>query len=179
MSKLKNFTSTAETTTPPLLNSSLSSESDLFICQTRTCIQPSHFFPATTQDGALSPEQNSTCYYGAKKCPSKVARAKTLEAGSTSYCRHGESEKEEIPSVEDDQLLKTEYKDCCKKKQELTSDEKGCKREVHAVVHKATPCCIKEENLEEERVEETERSPQITCCHNKKTSSESQEEIMK
>ncbi|CAB3221551.1 unnamed protein product [Arctia plantaginis] len=168
---------TAENTTPPLLDSSMSSESDFFICQTRTCIQPSHYFPATSQDGG-SNEQNATCYYGAKKCPSKVARIKKMQA-STSHC-HRESEKEDSPSVEDVQLLRTERQGCCKKKQEPPPEEKCCKKKIETtvVIHEATPSqgCCKEE--EQKRLETRERSPQITCCHNTKTPSDSQEQII-
>ncbi|XP_075989845.1 uncharacterized protein LOC142985506 isoform X2 [Anticarsia gemmatalis] len=165
---------TAENTTPPLLDSSMSSESDFFICQTRTCIQPSHYFPATSQDG--SSEQNATCFYGAKKCPSKVARVKKMQA-STSHCHH-ESEKEDSPSVEDVQLLRTERQGCCKKKQEPPPEEKCCKKsETTVVVHEASTSCCKEE--EQKRVESRERSPQITCCHNVTTPSDSQEQIIK
>ncbi|CAG4927541.1 unnamed protein product [Colias eurytheme] len=161
---------TAESSTPPLLTSTHSTESDIFICQTRTCIQPSHYFPAST-----STEQNPTCYYGAKRCPSKVARAKKSQA-STSHCRH-ENEKEDSPSVEDAQLLRTERQGCCKKKQETPPEEKCCKssQDTKVIVH--------ERNDSEDGSESTvlrEDSPQITCCHNvKPTASESQEEIMK
>lgn len=172
------YSFTAENTTPPLLDSSMGSESDFFICQTRTCIQPSHYFPATSsQDGGPS-EPNATCFYGAKKCPSKVARAKKIQA-STSHCHH-ESEKEDSPSVEDVQLLRTERQGCCKKKQEPPPEEKCCKKsETTVIVHEVMPsqgCCNDEE---QKRMETRERSPQITCCHNTKTPSDSQEQIIK
>lgn len=167
---------TAESTTPPLLDTSISSESDLFNCQTRTCIQPSHYFPATSQDSGGN-EQKATCYYGAKKCPSKVARMKKMQV-STSHCHH-ESEKEDSPMVEDVQLLRTERQGCCKKKQEPPPEKKCCKKsEITVVVHETTPsqsCCSK---TEEERVETRESSPEITCCRNAQTPSESQEQII-
>lgn len=156
---------TAENTTPPLLESSVSSESDLFICQTRTCIQPSHYFPASSQDGA----ETATCFYGAKRCPSKVARVR-VQHSQTRYQR-AESEKEDSPSVEDVQLLRTERQGCCKKKPE-PPPEKCCK-EIAVVVHETQSCCAKEDK------QERERSPQITCCHNKTASTESQEQIIK
>lgn len=167
---------TAETTTPPLLDSPMNSESDLFICQTRTCIQPSHYFRASTsQDGTI---QHATCYYGAKKCPSKVARAKRTET----HCHHGESEKEDSPSVEDVQLLRTERQGCCKKKPEPPPEEKCCKKEITVVIHDPQ-CCEKDSNkeevAEERRQEMREQSPPITCCQKSKTSSESQEQIVK
>ncbi|KAJ0180889.1 hypothetical protein K1T71_002974 [Dendrolimus kikuchii] len=158
---------TAENTTPPLLDSSVNSESDLFICQTRTCIQPSHYFPASSQDGA----ESSTCYYGAKKCPSKVARVKKSQE-STSRCHHTESEKEDSPSVEDAQLLRTERQGCCKKKPEPPPEEKCCK-ETTVVVHEAEDCCKKSEEKQER-----ENSPGITCCHHKTASTDSQEQII-
>ncbi|CAH0699367.1 unnamed protein product [Spodoptera exigua] len=168
---------TAENTTPPLLDSSLSSESDFFICQTRTCIQPSHYFPASSQEGSTS-EQNATCFYGAKKCPSKVARAKKIQA-STSHCHH-ESEKEDSPSVEDVQLLRTERQGCCKKKQEPPPEEKCCKKETTVIVHEPSQGCCKDESPEEPRQDAREKSPQITCCHNAKSApSDSQEQIIK
>ncbi|KOB64659.1 putative high affinity copper transporter, partial [Operophtera brumata] len=132
-----------ETSTPPLLESPINSESDFFICQTRTCIQPSHYFRASTSQDSTD---NATCYYGAKKCPSKVARAKKTE------CHHT-NEKEDSPSV-DVQLLRTERQGCCKKKPEPPPEE--CLEEISAVVHE--PKCCKEER------EEREQSPQITCC---------------
>ncbi|KAM3957069.1 uncharacterized protein ACR2FA_008998 [Aphomia sociella] len=162
---------TAENTTPPLLNSS--SESDFFICQTRTCIQPSHYFPSNAQ----GPSEQATCYYGAKSCPSKVARAKKMRAmPSTSHCHHAESEKEDSPSVEDAQLLRTERQGCCKKKQEPPPEESCCKSSQATVqVHEPKNCCAEEETRE---VQEREDSPQITCFHNSKAPSESQEQIM-
>ncbi|XP_037302292.1 uncharacterized protein LOC119188570 [Manduca sexta] len=156
---------TAENTTPPLLDSSLSSESDFFICQTRTCIQPSHYFPSTAQDGA----GESSCHYGAKKCPSKVARVKKTQP----HC-HTENEKEDTPSVEDVELLRSE-RSCWK--QDPPPEEKCCGKEVKAVVHEPKTCCKKKED--DDRQEVREQSPQITCCHNKKTSTESQEQIVK
>ncbi|XP_047037787.1 uncharacterized protein LOC110374636 [Helicoverpa armigera] len=168
---------TAENTTPPLLDSSMSSESDFFICQTRTCIQPSHYFPASPPDGSAN-DQNATCYYGAKKCPSRVARAKKIQA-STSHCHH-ESEKEDSPSVEDVQLLRTERQGCCKKKQEPPPEEKCCKKETTVIVHEPSQGCCKEESPEEQRQDVREQSPQITCCHNAKSApSDSQEQIIK
>lgn len=144
----KTFLIPAETSTPPLLDSPINSESDFFICQTRTCIQPSHYFRASSsQDGAA----DNTCFYGAKKCPSKVAKARKTE------CHH--TEKEDTPSVED-VLLRAERQGCCKKPDE-------CAKETVVVVHE--PCC------KEER-EEREQSPQITCCN--KSTSESQEQIV-
>lgn len=158
----------AESTTPPLLDA-VSSESDFFICQTRTCIQPSHYFPASPQEGTSTESPNATCYYGAKKCPSKVARAKKIQA-----CHHAQSEKEDSPSVEDVQLLRTERQGCCKKKQEPPPEKKCCKASQEVVVEQSQ-CCKKEEEVEIQR----EDSPQITCCHSKSTPSESQEQIVK
>ncbi|XP_063633474.1 uncharacterized protein LOC134804371 isoform X2 [Cydia splendana] len=100
---------TAETSTPPLLDASLTTESDYFICQTRTCIQPSHYFRAST-----SQETPASCHFGAK-CPSKVAKAKTLQK----HCH------KEEPNVEDAQLLGDS---CCNKE----------KVEVH---QPASSCC--------------------------------------
>lgn len=162
---LFRFTISAENTTPPLLESSLSSESDLFICQTRTCIQPSHYFPASSQDGA----ESATCYYGAKKCPSKVARVKK-NLGSTSRYHQAESEKEDSPSVEDVQLLRTERQGCCKKKPEPPPEK--CE-ETTAVVHVKEDCCKREDEKQDR-----EKSPQITCCHQKTASTDSQEQII-
>lgn len=170
------ISSSAETSTPPLLDTSMSSESDFFICQTRTCIQPSHYFPATSQDGSTT-EQNATCYYGAKKCPSRVARAKKMQA-STSHCHH-ESEKEDSPSVEDVQLLRTERQGCCKKKQEPPPEETCCKKETTVIVHEPSQGCCKNEGREEQRQELREQSPQITCCHSASAPTDSQEQIIK
>lgn len=158
---LKKCIFSAETTTPPLLGSPGSSESDIYVCQTRNCIQPSHYFRASTsQDGGA----NATCFYGAKQCPSKVAKAKT-----TKHCQHSENEKEDGPSVEDTQLLqkhtccsKPDTEKCCKSSQIQTSD---------VVVHEPD---ISSENSSQER----ENSPQITCCHAKSTPSDSQEQIV-
>ncbi|XP_022113135.1 uncharacterized protein LOC110991886 isoform X1 [Pieris rapae] len=107
---------TAESTTPPLLNSGSSTESDNFICQTRTCIQPSHYFPAST-----STDRSNTCYYGAKRCPSKVARAKK------------QSCHKENSSVEA-QLLQTERQGCCK---ESPPDTCCSSQDTQAVIHEA------------------------------------------
>ncbi|XP_046975908.1 uncharacterized protein LOC124541998 [Vanessa cardui] len=166
---------TAENTTPPLLDSPISSESDLFICQTRTCIQPSHYFPvSTSQDAGES--SNTTCHYGAKKCPSKVARAKKLLAG-TRQCHNSSSEKEDSPSVEDTQLLRSDH-GCCKKQEQ--KDEKCCKtsQNTTVVIHETES----NDDCSETKVEfkSREDSPQITCCHNVKAApSESQEQIIK
>ncbi|CAK1548039.1 unnamed protein product [Leptosia nina] len=145
---------TAESSTPPLLNSTQSSDSDLYVCQTRTCIQPSHYFPASSSN------QPNTCYYGAKRCPSRVARAK-----KTQGCHY---DKEDSPSVEDAQLLRTERQGCCKKEK---PPESACcsSQNTQVIVHES----------ETESQLEREDSPQITCCHNAKTASDSQEEITK
>ncbi|XP_023950200.2 uncharacterized protein LOC112054593 [Bicyclus anynana] len=159
---------TAETTTPPLLDSAQNSESDFFICRTRNCIQPSHYFPATT-----SPEtgesSTASCSYGAKMCPSKVARVKKAQ----NSCHHGESEKEDSPSVEDTQLLN---RGCCKKKE--TPSEESCCKSKHsaALVHEEPQEDI---TLTENKDQSREDSPQVTCCHNAKPPSGSQEQIIK
>ncbi|XP_049887994.1 uncharacterized protein LOC126382234 isoform X2 [Pectinophora gossypiella] len=168
---------TAENTTPPLLDSSLSSESDFFICRTRTCIQPSHYFPANrSADGTSNDLANATCYYGAKKCPSRVARARRMQ--ERAHCSH-ESEKEDSPSVEDAQLLRTERQGCCKKKQEPPPQEKKCCKkssQTETVVVHESKCCKEESEKKQER----EDSPQITCCHSAMAApSESQEQIIK
>ncbi|KAL0850604.1 hypothetical protein ABMA28_012364 [Loxostege sticticalis] len=160
---------TAETSTPPLLDSAQSSDSDFFVCRTRTCIQPSHYFPATPQEGSSGEPANATCYYGAKQCPSKLARAKKSQEP---HCHYTESEKEDSPSVEDVQLLRTERQGCCKKKQEPPPEEKCCKS-THEVVVETS---IHHET--ETREDTREDSPQISCCHNAKAPSESQEQIM-
>ncbi|XP_063373739.1 uncharacterized protein LOC134661538 [Cydia amplana] len=98
---------TAETSTPPLLDASLTTESDYFICQTRTCIQPSHYFRASS-----SQETPASCHFGAK-CPSKVAKAKTLQK----HCH------EEEPTVEDAQLLGDS---CCNKEVEVHQPSSSC-----------------------------------------------------
>ncbi|KAG7302290.1 hypothetical protein JYU34_013786 [Plutella xylostella] len=165
---------TAASSTPPLLDHS-SSESDVFICQTRACAQPSHYFPANTQDGGTS-----SCHYGAKQCPSKVARAK--KAYSQSQCGNGESEKEDSPGVENAQLLRTERQGCCKKKQEPPPDS-CCSKNGSSKPEPENGCCKKktvEEESHDERPKLTrEESPQITCCHNAKSvTTESQEQIV-
>lgn len=147
---------TAETTTPPLLGSPGSSESDIYVCQTRNCIQPSHYFRASTsQDGAA----NATCFYGAKQCPSKVAKA-----NKNKHCQH---EKEDSPSVEDTQLLQKHS--CCAKPE----TEKCCKssQSSEVIVHEP-------DKISEKSSQERENSPQITCCHAKATPSDSQEQIV-
>lgn len=159
----------AETSTPPLLDSAQSSDSDFFVCRTRTCIQPSHYFPAAGQEGSSGEPSNATCYYGAKQCPSKLARAKKTQE---SRCHYTESEKEDSPSVEDVQLLRTERQGCCKKKQEPPPEEKCCKSS-HEVVVDTT---IHHET--ETREDTREDSPQISCCHNAKAPTESQEQII-
>ncbi|CAG5035044.1 unnamed protein product [Parnassius apollo] len=175
---------TADNTTPPLLTSSADSDADFFICRTRTCIQPSHYFAASTSQGSSNDLANATCYYGAKQCPSKVARANKIQAAASSHCHHTESEKEESPSVEDVQLLRTERQGCCKKKQEPPPEEKKCCRssqmESVVVVHEpAQSCCKREEKLERVEVKLREDSPQITCCHNTMSATtESQEQIL-
>ncbi|XP_069354100.1 uncharacterized protein [Maniola hyperantus] len=157
---------TAENTTPPLLDSSQNSETEFFICQTRNCIQPSHYFPTSPETGESS---GATCYYGAKKCPSKVARAKKTQAG-TSSCHH-ESEKEESPSVEDAQLLRHT---CCKK---IEVEGKCCKSSPStAAVHDEKHCDLEPS---EEKAQSREESPQVSCCHNAKPPSGSQEQIIK
>ncbi|XP_004928681.1 uncharacterized protein LOC101736188 isoform X2 [Bombyx mori] len=154
---------TAETSTPPLLNHS-ESDSDFYNCQTRTCIQPSHYFPSTSQDGA-STENNVTCQYGAKKCPSKVARAKKAQC---------HSEKEDNSNIEDTKLLVKERSGCCKS--EPPHEEKCCKKEI-VVVQEPTSCCKKEKVSEEQAHEETrEKTPPVTCC--KSSSTESREQIV-
>ncbi|XP_059056545.1 uncharacterized protein LOC131850350 isoform X1 [Achroia grisella] len=158
---------TADNTTPPHLESG--SETDMFICQTRTCIQPSHYFPSSSSE-------QPTCYYGAAACPSRVARAKKMQATpGTSHCHHAESEKEDTPSVEDVQLLRTERQGCCKKKQEPPPEVTCCKSTQDVVVHEPDEESIGNETRESQ---EREDSPQVTCCHNTKTPSESQEQIM-
>ncbi|CAH2989755.1 unnamed protein product [Chilo suppressalis] len=154
---------TAETSTPPLLDSAHSSESDL-LCRTRTCIQPSHYFKASTSTDA--PELPS-CHYGAKHCPSRVARAKRSK-----QCYHP-SEKEGSPSVEDAKLLTTERHGCCKKKQETPPDETTTSLSHAVVIHENESCC--EETVRDDTREE---SPQISCCHNAKVPSDSQEQIV-
>ncbi|XP_059056546.1 uncharacterized protein LOC131850350 isoform X2 [Achroia grisella] len=157
----------ADNTTPPHLESG--SETDMFICQTRTCIQPSHYFPSSSSE-------QPTCYYGAAACPSRVARAKKMQATpGTSHCHHAESEKEDTPSVEDVQLLRTERQGCCKKKQEPPPEVTCCKSTQDVVVHEPDEESIGNETRESQ---EREDSPQVTCCHNTKTPSESQEQIM-
>ncbi|CAG9783334.1 unnamed protein product [Diatraea saccharalis] len=153
---------TAETSTPPLLDSANSSESDLFVCRTRTCIHPSHYYKASTSTDA--PDLPS-CHYGAKHCPSRVARAKRSK---TCYER---ANKEDSPSVEDAQLLRTERHGCCKKKQEPPPDEAMTSHEVE--VHESKLYC---EQDKESKMREA--SPQISCCHNAKAPSESQEQII-
>lgn len=165
---------TAENSTPPLLQSPINSESDLFVCQTRTCIQPSHYFPvSTSQDGGES--SNATCYYGAKKCPSKVARAKKMQSGSR-QCHSSGSEKEDSPSVEDTQLLRSEH-GCCTKQE--TKEENCCKsnQNTTVIIHETES----HDDSSETKLEPKSRedSPQITCCHTKATPSESQEQIIK
>ncbi|CAH0722154.1 unnamed protein product, partial [Brenthis ino] len=154
---------TADTTTPPLLDSTGSSDSDTFVCQTRTCIQPSHYFRASTsQDGEPS---SATCYYGAKKCPSKVARAKKQ---ANTHCQHSESEKEDSPCVEDTQLLQKHS--CCTKPQ----TEKCCKSsQISTIVVHET-----DKDSESQESQNRENSPQISCCHAKAASSDSQEQIV-
>ncbi|XP_072935351.1 uncharacterized protein [Epargyreus clarus] len=148
---------TAENTTPPLLESPPSSESDFFICQTRTCIQPSHYFPASTSRDGASDQANATCYYGAKSCPARVARAKKAQAATR--CHHAEPDKDDSPAVEDAQLLRTERQGCCKKPQEPPPEEECCQAGAGR---------------------QREDSPQITCCHNaKSTPTDSQEQIIK
>ncbi|CAH0722155.1 unnamed protein product, partial [Brenthis ino] len=153
----------ADTTTPPLLDSTGSSDSDTFVCQTRTCIQPSHYFRASTsQDGEPS---SATCYYGAKKCPSKVARAKKQ---ANTHCQHSESEKEDSPCVEDTQLLQKHS--CCTKPQ----TEKCCKSsQISTIVVHET-----DKDSESQESQNRENSPQISCCHAKAASSDSQEQIV-
>ncbi|XP_026323763.1 uncharacterized protein LOC113233032 isoform X2 [Hyposmocoma kahamanoa] len=173
---------TAETT-PPLLESGSNSETDLFICRTRTCMQPSQSYVVNTSGEGSSELGNATCYYGAKRCPSMVAKAKKLKtpcshAHDSSAHNHAESEKEDSPSVEDVQLLRTERQGCCKKKQEPPPEKKCCKKtqESVVVVHDS-PCC-KEESTERDS-KQREDSPQISCCHSaKSTPTESQEQIM-
>ncbi|XP_013144596.1 PREDICTED: uncharacterized protein LOC106108065 isoform X1 [Papilio polytes] len=166
---------TADNTTPPLLNTSTDSEADFFICRTRTCIQPSHYFPASTSRDSSNELANATCYYGAKKCPSKVARAKKIQAIAQTHCHHTESEKEDSPSVEDVQLLRTERQGCCKKKQEPPPEEKCCKSQSE-VPEPSQSCCQKTESQEKVARED---SPHITCCHgHKSASTDSQEQIM-
>ncbi|XP_068628501.1 uncharacterized protein [Battus philenor] len=172
---------TADSTTPPLLNTPTDSESDFFICRTRTCIQPSHYFPASTSRDSSNDLANATCYYGAKKCPSKVARAKKVQALAQGHCHHTESEKEDSPSVEDVQLLRTERQGCCKKKQEPPPEEKCCKssQESAVIVHEPSQSCCKKESVERAEVKLREDSPQITCCHNTMSAStDSQEQII-
>ncbi|XP_053601932.1 uncharacterized protein LOC128670356 [Plodia interpunctella] len=152
---------TAEGSTPPLLDSS--AESDYFICRTRTCIQPSHYFPA-----AAGASDHPTCHYGAKTCPSKVAKGKKIIPQPTPSTSHHESEKEDSPSVEDVQLLRTERQGCCKEKVEKCGKSS---QDTTVVVHEQK-CCKKERETPER-----EESPQITCCH-AKVPSESQEQIM-
>lgn len=155
----------------------------MFICRTRTCIQPSHYFVASTSGEGSSDVGNTTCYYGAKRCPSMVAKAKKQQtscshAHDSSAHNHAESEKEDSPSVEDAQLLRTERQGCCKKKQEPPPEKKCCKKmqESVVVVHDS-PCC-KEESTERDS-KQREDSPQISCCHSaKSTPTESQEQIM-
>lgn len=160
---------TAETSTPPLLDSAHSSESDFFVCRTRTCIQPSHYFVAAA-GGAGGAGEPASCHYGAKHCPSKVARAKRSQP-----CHYTESEKEDNPSVEDAQLLRTERQGCCKKKQEPPPEDERCGKSSHeAAVHATEGCC--EETGETHEVRED--SPQITCCHHAKAPSDSQEQII-
>ncbi|KPJ14325.1 hypothetical protein RR48_02296 [Papilio machaon] len=166
-----------DNTTPPLLNTSTDSEADFFICRTRTCIQPSHYFPATTSQDSSNELANATCYYGAKKCPSKVARAKKIHAIAQTHCHHTESEKEDSPSVEDVQLLRTERQGCCKKKQEPPPEEKCCKSsQSETVPEPGQSCCQKTESQEGEVTRED--SPHISCCHGHKSNTDSQEQIM-
>lgn len=156
------FSFPAETSTPPLLESAESSESDFLECRTRTCTQPSHYYPAAS---------TSTCSYGAKQCPSKVARAKKAQEAR---CHYTESEKEDSPSVEDVQLLRTERQGCCKKKQEPPPEDCCQSQSLEVVVHEPKSPCCEEQTREEGR----EDSPQISCCHNARTPAESQEQIM-
>ncbi|XP_041973864.1 uncharacterized protein LOC121729413 isoform X2 [Aricia agestis] len=149
-----------ENSTPPLLNSTQALDSDIFACQTRTCIQPSHYFRASTSqdDGSQS------CQYGAKACPSKVARAKNLQ----SSCH------KEGPSVEDSTLLQPE-RGCCKEPPpERTPKPKCCKSSqvnTTILVHESEG----QGRNEEERLETREESPQISCCNKL---SDSQEQIV-
>lgn len=87
--------------------------------------------------------------------------------------------------MEDAQLLRTERHDCCKKIPEPPPEEnehKCCKKEISVIVHDEGNILEEDshiENVEEEmRQEAREQSPPITCCHNAKTSSESQEQIV-
>ncbi|XP_032512453.2 uncharacterized protein LOC116766643 isoform X2 [Danaus plexippus] len=158
---------TAENSTPPLLNTSMDSQSsDIFVCQTRTCIQPSHYFPANTQDGGE--HSNASCYYGAKRCPSKVAKFKKMQSGV--HCHH-DSEKEDSPGVEDAQLLHSERRGCCKKL-EPPPEEQCCKssQNTTVVIHE-------ESHSEDADTQSRENSPQISCCHSKSTR-DSQEQIV-
>lgn len=112
-----------------------------------------------------------------------VAKAKKLQtpcthAHDSSAHNHAESEKEDSPSVEDVQLLRTERQGCCKKKQEPPPEKKCCKKtQESAVVVHDSPCC-KEESTERSN-QQRDDSPQISCCHSaKSTPTESQEQIM-
>jgi hypothetical protein len=154
----------AETSTPPLLDSTRSSETELFVCRTRTCIQPSHYFRASTSQAT---DVSGTCFYGAKHCPSKLARARKQDP-----CHYVESEKEDSPSVEDAQLLRAERSGCCKE-----PPPEHCGKSSHEVIVHESKCCKKEEDVKE--VKSREDSPQITCCHNAMTTStDSQERIL-
>ncbi|XP_013197611.2 uncharacterized protein LOC106140553 isoform X1 [Amyelois transitella] len=153
-------------TTPPLIDSS--SESDFFICRTRTCIQPSHYFPTASGSG-----DQPTCHYGAKSCPSKVAKRGKTQPNITIQNNDNsqESEKEDSPSVEDVQLLRTERQGCCKEKVEKCKSS----QDTSVIVHEQ--CCKKERVREESPDRVREVTPQITCCHST-APSESQEQIM-
>ncbi|KAL4719059.1 hypothetical protein ACJJTC_015398 [Scirpophaga incertulas] len=150
---------TAETSTPPLLDSANSSESDLFVCRTRTCIGPSHYFRAEEHgaggsglEGGSKQEQTS-CSYGTSRCPSLVARASRSR------------EKEGSPTtVEDAQLINKDKQGCCKKKD---SEEKGCtqKPSHEVIIH--------------EPDRQREETPQVSCCrHPAPASSSSQEQFL-
>ncbi|XP_050663702.1 uncharacterized protein LOC126964551 isoform X2 [Leptidea sinapis] len=147
---------TAETSTPPLLNTSQNIESDIYVCETRTCIQPSHYFPSTSRTGDLA-----TCYYGAKKCPSKVARATKVQ---TAQC-HRASEKEDGPS-DNAQLLSQDREGCCKQPRPPADDCCSAGDEVAASDGDSSVSVTRED------------SPQVTCCHNAKSASDSQEQIV-
>lgn len=134
---------TVDNMTPPLLDSSIDSDSEIMSCQTRTCIQPSHYFPANTEG------ESSSCHFGAKNCPSRVARAKKKS--------------------EDKQLLPAENKGCCK----AASEVKCCKssQEISVSVHSD------EAKELESNSDSREESPSVTCCRQNRKS-DSREQIM-
>ncbi|GBP08223.1 High affinity copper uptake protein 1 [Eumeta japonica] len=108
---------------PQHINSATTSESELFVCETRTCITPSHYYRASTsQDGASSDQSNVTCQYGAKRCPSKISKIRNAPTPGPSKQCHMDSELKNNTSVEDVKLLRTIESECCRSQ----SNESKC-----------------------------------------------------